>query len=231
MTDEQAPSLSTVMLVMDETESVETGIFALVGLLVPIETADALRLEHYRFIRSLRPQEPGVINLSTLELHGSNMLRDERGEDMSWAKVLAFGPKHHSLCFSGFMMSLGDEFAKAYVIPIMDGLDLDVATKLGAMVDVCGAYRSASLGDQGLSVKNSHNLMDPVFVDSRYSPLMQIADVTAHLFHVLDWEREGLSMSEFKTRLAAIAKELDPDLISNPLPIAMRVHGVSGTES
>ena len=57
---------------------------------------------------------------------------------------------------------------------------------------------------------NLHHLMDPVFVDSRYFSLMQVADVTGYLLHIMDWVNLGVPLEgDFKPRLAEIAKTLD----------------------
>jgi hypothetical protein len=65
--------------------------------------------------------------------------------------------------------------------------------------------------------------MDPVFVDSGQSILMQIADVAAYLLHLLDWDRLGLSMSAFKGKVVAIARTLDRSLVAGGEPITMKV--------
>ncbi len=77
--------------------------------------------------------------------------------------------------------------------------------------------------DAWLSIPNAANIMDPVFVDSRFSSLMQVADVTAYLLHMLDWERQGLALEgDFKPRIAAVARTLDVSLVSNLEPIWMK---------
>jgi hypothetical protein len=49
-----------------------------------------------------------------------------------------------------------------------------------------------------------------------------VADVTAYLLHLLDWERLRLPTSDFKDRLVAIAHTLDPELLCGPEPIWMK---------
>ena len=246
----------TLLLVMDESDCRETNVFALVGLVVPIERADALRVSLHRFVRELENPPDRTIATPT-ELHGSAMLKN-----VSWAtdehrlrcyqyvvdvlhehqlqilraayykKSLAALPggkrMMYGLCFGGMQATVGSLLADAYAIPIMDGMNQDLAFSFGGGMPVLHALRASPFYAEGsISIPNVENLMDAVFVDSRYSALMQLADVTAHLLHILDWERLGLPLvGAFKPRLAAIARRLDMSLVSGAVPVSMRMAGI-----
>ena len=131
----------------------------------------------------------------------------------------------YSLCFGGLEQMASPLLAKSFVIPIMDGLAKDIVDPMSGSKPVVHAIRaSPSYSERWISISNVENLLDPVFVDSRYSPLMQVADVAAHLLHILDWERAGLPLKgEFKPRVAAIARTLDMSLVHGAIPISMNM--------
>lgn len=130
----------------------------------------------------------------------------------------------YGLCFGGLEQSVGPLLQRSYVIPVMDGLDREVAVRLGGPKPLLHAFRASPFYREGsISVANAQNLMDPVFVDSFSSPLMQVADVTAYLLHILDWEHAGLPLTEFKARVAAVAHTLDMSRVQNPEPIWMNI--------
>ncbi len=107
----------------------------------------------------------------------------------------------------------------------MDGINQALARSFGAGAPIHHALRASPFYSHGsMSIPNVENLMDAVFVDSRYSSLMQVADVTAYLLHLLDWERLGLPVvGAFKPRVAAIARTLDLSLVCGAEPITMRM--------
>ena len=73
----EAPAgVSALFMAMDETESVQTGVLSLVGLLCPLQQVKALRDATYRFLDELQELPPHHINMSPPELHGSAMLKE-----------------------------------------------------------------------------------------------------------------------------------------------------------
>lgn len=66
---------------------------------------------------------------------------------------------------------------------------------------------------------NLQNLAEPTFSDSSHSPLLQLADVIGYILGVSDHVGQAES-SAWKTRVAAVARGLDPDLIHRQ-PITM----------
>jgi len=105
----------------------------------------------------------------------------------------------------------------------MDGLDCAIVGPIAMSQPLMHAFRAARFYREGdMSIANVQNLTDPVFVDSRYSSLMQVADVTAYLLHLLDWERAGLPMKGgFKARVGSVARTLDASLVRGAEPIWM----------
>jgi hypothetical protein len=129
----------------------------------------------------------------------------------------------YSACFGGLERSVGSLLAESYVIPVMDGLDDKIAFPVGGSKPILHAMRAAPGYAEGqISIANVQNLLDPVFVDSRYSSIMQVADVTAYLPHMLDWERLTLPMSDFKASVAGVANTLDASLVHGAEPIWMQ---------
>jgi hypothetical protein len=132
----------------------------------------------------------------------------------------------YSICSGGLKRMVAPLLASSFVIPVMDGLDRTIVDPVAASEPILHAFRAAPFYRDGtMSIPNVQNLMDPVFVDSRYSSIMQVADVTAYLLHVLDWERERLLIEgSFKPRIVAVAHTLDPSLVHGAKPIWMNHH-------
>jgi hypothetical protein len=91
-----------------------------------------------------------------------------------------------------------------------------------------------------LQPQNIHNLMEPLYVDSAQSALMQITDVTGYLLQILDWERQAaqcdlcateLQRSDYKPKLVAIAKTVDTSLVNEPEPVSLWIGGKTTTRS
>jgi hypothetical protein len=256
----KAVTLATTLLFIDETDCSETDVFSLVGLVVPIDKADDIRLRFHRFMRELEGVPDRTISPPP-ELHGWDMLR--RPRDAAWAtdehRVRAFAhiveivnalrlqvvrvayykaslPEAlrdmpakralYSLCFGSLQQMVGPLLAESFVIPVMDGLNKNIVDPVAMSQPLHHAFRASPVYSEGaISIPSVENLMDPVFVDSRYSAIMQVADVTAYLLHVLDQARErqrsGKAPTDFKRTLASVAHTLDPTLVHGAEPIRM----------
>jgi hypothetical protein len=59
---------------------------------------------------------------------------------------------------------------------------------------------------------NLRNLLEPTFSDSAGSPLLQLTDIIGYLLVARD-RAERTTVSEWKTKLATIARGLDPELV------------------
>jgi hypothetical protein len=70
---------------------------------------------------------------------------------------------------------------------------------------------------------NLRNLAEPTFSDSARSPLLQLADMVGYQLCVGD-RVEQVEHSEWKARVASIARRMDPTLL-NRRSITMHVDG------
>jgi len=247
-------------LVMDETdEPLFKGkderngalIFALVGVAIPIERADPIRVDLYRFLHEMHDGvgcDPKDIFNEPPELHGKEMLPPEK---FAWAtdehrarcfekvvdvvnrehlhvyrdafykrSVDAFTrPKEQSLAhgYESLMRIKGVERLRAasYVVPMVDGIDRKLFSGvLGPRGRFMSVLRGGSHFPLGpIHIKHPDTLMDPVFVDSAHSALMQLTDVVGYLLSVRDWEQRGWPLTPFKANLLRVAKTLDPELL------------------
>jgi hypothetical protein len=64
-----------------------------------------------------------------------------------------------------------------------------------------------------IHIQHTDSLLDPVFVESEHSVLMQLTDVVAYLLKVWDWEYRKWELPPFKAKLLPIAKALNPELL------------------
>jgi hypothetical protein len=246
---------NVTLLVMDETICHKTDVFALVGLLVPIEQADPIRIALHSFMRELANQ--GDIVQPPPELHGSKMLKD-----VPWATdehrlrcfefVVRLLKEHelivvrnayfttplrrafanfvlddlrYGFCRQGLIDTIRPLLEDGFVLPIMDGINDKFARILGGYMPMLHALRSDPRPEvRQMTTPNLHHLMDPVFVDSRYFSIMQVADVKAYLLHIMDWVDLGVPLEgDFKPRLAEIAKTIDMTNIYSAPIIQMKV--------
>lgn len=61
--------------------------------------------------------------------------------------------------------------------------------------------------------KNLRNLVEPTFSDGKKSPLLQLSDIVGYLLGVRDrFDQEG-ARSEWKARVADVARKIDSDLV------------------
>jgi hypothetical protein len=128
----------------------------------------------------------------------------------------------YQFCYQGVLMTVGRHFASdSYVIPMMDWLDHEYAQVFGAANPLVNALRvDPRYRESMISLESFGNFVEPVFVDSKSSSLMQIADLTSYLLHVLDLEREGKAITgKYKPRVLAVAHSLDMDRIAGAKPV------------
>lgn len=246
------PASDVSLLAMDESLSDETGIASLTGVVIPVEHANEIREEIYRFARHIQALPPNHFG-AHIELHGSQMLKG-----LPWATdehrlrcyehvvetvnryqldvvrvayrrtktltgMFQGDEKLHGLCFLGVAFSMGRFLPDTVIVPIMDGLQEKLASRFGSLVQNADSMRAGGIGPENISIAASHNLMEPLFASSRYSTSIQLADVVAYLLHILDYERAGLPLSPFKRQLVDVAHKLDMSIIAGLEPLQMEI--------
>lgn len=97
--------MNTFLLGIDECESADTGVFALVGVAVPANEVNAIRERLYGFFQNVEGAPPRTITMPP-ELHGSKMLQVRRGKewkDLPWATE-----EHKFRCFEEVVRVVND---------------------------------------------------------------------------------------------------------------------------
>lgn len=236
--------METSLFFMDE--CIDDSKSVLTGVLVPIEELNAVRADLYTILKGRIEPQPGMINVSPPELHGSKMLvrvadatDDERIRCFDGVvacvlkrklPVYRIGYRRspqvramftgdeglRGLCWLGLLTVLQTELARRFVIPVMDLVDQKDRPKYSQVVRTLDVIRSTGRDDY-LSLTNSENLYgDVLYADSQFSILTQMADVVSHLRHVTD-DGEKPDRTEFKRRLYEIGRKLDATMTSEKL--------------
>lgn len=137
-------------------------------------------------------------------------------------------PKLYGLNFSNMLFALQDVLENTIVLPVMDGIPSfkEGASKPPRIVPrLVSAFaqtvrfthhmRNNDSIANNLSIRNFHNLAEPVFSDSTYSVLLQLTDLISHL--LLQIEKDELEphskRSAYQSSVISQAKQLSPDLI------------------
>lgn len=233
--------MRTFLYSMDESDSPDTGILSLTGVLVPTDQYQAICAEIYDFFARRIPGPENAVHTRPPELHGSAMLRD-----CDWAtddeRVGAFeliaglvntlglrvnrvgytrtsvglflcgDPKLLVLNYYNLWSMAGDDLRDAFVVPVMDGLDQKAADMLSAHGRSVTSMLARGLADW-VSLPFPERFCEPFFASSRHSPLIQVADVVSYMLHTLDHREQP--PSSFRARVQEVARSLDPTLIRN----------------
>jgi hypothetical protein len=184
-------------------------------------------------------REPGHLNVSPPELHGSNMLRgvdvtDEqrlRFFDNVVSFVLQYKIQIHrvgyfrtaavrklfaggdeelrGLCWFGLLTTLQRVLKRHYVVPVMDLCNERERPKYSQLVKDCDIFNSIGR-TQDLSLRHTRHLIGEVlYADSRFSVFTQIADVVSYLRHIADGGAAE-QRTRFKQHLYEIGRRFDP---------------------
>lgn len=119
------------------------------------------------------------------------------------------------LAFFGIQASTQSERNETLVLPIMDGVDPSIARSFGASNHSTLACISCGLSESDVSIKNMHNIVDPVVSDSRFSVCTQAADLVSYGLHCQEWIRLGLKTNSYKRQLAHAAETLKDSVKMN----------------
>ena len=242
----------TSFLFMDDSFCHEkTKVSALVGLLVPLGQYETLRNGFYSvFLPFIRPG--GDVVARPPQLHGVELPGDTDEEKLrvvsevvdlivskkiriyrigyyitKWLEEhLKDDKRLHGICWSSMMHMLKPELAKQLLIPVMDGIDPEIAKRFSPSIQFLDMCRTAGL-EQVLSVSNSSHLVGEVFyADSNYSVFTQAADIVAYLRKITDMRDDGHSLPPFKEKLLKQAQRLNRSLEKREHVIAFRFNGV-----
>jgi hypothetical protein len=226
-------------LFMDDSYTETTKLSCLTGVVVPVEQYPMLRSEFYEALRfSIQPEE--TVIAAAPELHGSDFLRNECDEKKlavmrdiavlvakhclriyrvgyfitdATDEVFRRDKKLVGLCWVSLLSMMEPLLRDEMVVPVMDGFNPDTIRFLSSVVKELDKLRSVGF-DKMLSVRYSHNVLGEVFyADSRYSALIQVADLIAYLRATSDLVALGKTLTDFKKELATISSTLDSSIV------------------
>lgn len=125
--------------------------------------------------------------------------------------------KLYGLHMLGFSQLMDYLTRRNKVVMVMDSVNQDAVQTMSRMI-----YTQTSdtfmFPDQELSyvIKKPFNILESVvYVDSRFSELMQLSDVIGYLFNKLDYKEQGKPLSEFGNSVVAIAETINNKLVAN----------------
>lgn len=231
--------MNTSFLFLDESYCEQTTISSVTGILVPIEKYAAIRNGFYSKMRDVL-SIPSTEVARIPDLHGCDFLREESDEVKFAAfraivnlirenkidifrvgyyitrhieRMFRYDNRLHALSFLGILWSLSSQLEKTYIIPVMDGLDTEVAKRFSGGFRGIDQLRAMGLSG-AISIAHSENILGEVFYAKReYSICEQITDVVAYLRSCSDYQREKIETTEFKQNLIEISKGLEESLI------------------
>lgn len=183
---------------------------------LPVEQADTARLHVLR-----RATE--IINEYGLQVFRVCYLN--RSEI---AEMFIGDPKLYSLNFLQIQAGLQDLMGTTLIVPVMDGVPNSRTAKKPPSIDpsliraFAGSIRWLHHARQSdvvksfLSIRNAHNLAEPVFADSTHATILQLVDLISYL--LLQRDRNELApqstASQFKQAVVGVAKAINPQLLA-----------------
>jgi hypothetical protein len=183
---------------------------------LPKEKGDAARLHVLQSVTAI------------VNEHGLQVLRVCYTNRAEIAAMLKGDPKLYALNFFGIQTGLQDLMETTLVLPVMDGvpgategkkapsIDTTLIRAFAANVRWIHHARHCDAVSGSLSIKNAHNLAEPVFGDSAHATLLQLVDLVSYL--LLQRDRAELmpdyKMGEFKTAVLKIGQGLDARLLT-----------------
>ncbi len=226
---------------IDDSESKHT--ISLTTIDVPLGKYNIVRNEIYNFSCGLIHEEGHIKNPP--ELHGAELLKgcDWATDDMrldcfrkiveiintnklyvyrlgyykkSVKMFLDSDPKLYSLNFSNMQGLMGYLSEEKMAIPVIDGLHEENSKFFNI-----GGQGLSILHDSGIeasvTIKNFKNICEPLFASSKYSALIQLADMASYMLQTLDYKILGVPCGEFKKKIQEICESFDQELIHNEI--------------
>lgn len=183
---------------------------------LPIEQADDARLHVLR-------SAVKIVNDYGLQVH--RVSYTNRAEI---AEVAKGDPKLYGLNFFDIQVGLQDLMETTMVLPVMDGvpgtpeskkaprIDPSLIRAFAANVRWIHHIRNSDAVSGMLSIKNAHNLAEPVFGDSTHATLLQLVDLVSYLLLQRDRAEltPGNQASEFKSAVLEVSNGLDMQLLN-----------------
>lgn len=230
------------LMYMDECKSDHTNVVSLTAIVVDESRYRFYRESIYKVLsRWIAPHENTYAHPP--ELHGSDFLPAAESDEIrietaleiykvvqeSRARIYRCGyhrePKLPGkagsdasllqLAFFGIQARTDSERDEALVLPIMDGVDPNIAKSFGASNHAMLGFMSCGLNPSNVSIENMHNIVDPVVSDSRFSVCTQAADLVSYGLHCQEWIQLGLKANSYKRQLAGAVKTLKDSVKMN----------------
>lgn len=136
-------------------------------------------------------------------------------------------PKLYGLNFFNMLSGLQDIMDETLLVPVMDGVPASSAKKPPAIdpslirgfasnVRWLHHIRQHALVKDSLSIRNAQNLAEPLFGDSSYATLLQLADLVSYLLLQIDKDDLETSStdSQFHKSVVSLGRDLNPDQLS-----------------
>ena len=182
---------------------------------LPVEQADAARLRVLQRI-------VGIVNDNALRVFRVCYLNR-----VEIAAAMRHDPKLYGINFFGIQAALQDLMEQTLVVPVMDGVPNSANTNKPPAIDpsLIRAFagnvrwlhhtRQSDAVKNSLSVRNAHNLGEPVFADSTHATMLQMVDLVSYL--ILQLDRDELAAestaSPFKQSVVLTARTFHPQLL------------------
>ena len=232
------------LMYMDECKSQDTGIVSLTAMVVDEQDYVPLRKALFSSLAPyIQPAENVFANPP--EIHGNDLLRDIESDDEKFkiveqlfravanTGVRLYRCGYHrsedlpdvlkneeallSLAYFGIQLMTQPEFSDQVVVPIMDGIDQQIAAKFGAANHYMVSCISNGLLEENCSIENLQNLAETAMSESQYSICTQCVDLISYAFHCQDWIDKGLRESKFKRRFSSLTDIFSDNLKKNEL--------------
>lgn len=236
--------MTAQFLFLDESDSTTTGLFALTGILVPIDRYVSVRDAFYNIVNGIVAPD-GILEYPSHELHGLELLGWHKTVDDemrfrvlgqmvdlirdSGISILRIGyfrddttkqfSRHvknprfvWSLSWLSMCFALQPILEQDLVIPVMDGLNEEIARMFSEMVRMCEVLRTIGR-ENGLSINHSQHLGEVLYAKSRYSVFTQMTDLVGYLRSSVDRVVLGQELSPYQTRVSEIGERLAPAIL------------------
>jgi hypothetical protein len=230
------------LMYMDECKSTDTDVVSLTAIVVDESSYREYRENIYRTLsRWIVPCENTFACVP--EIHGSRFLPGAESDKIrietaveifaavrkSAARIYRCGYYRDpnlpagmrsdasllQLAFLSIQMLTTHEREGTLILPIMDGVDPNIAKTFGESNHAMLGYMSCGLSESAVSIAHMHNIIDPVVSDSRYSVCSQASDLVSYGLHCKEWIRLELKESLYKKQLSDAIDTLSDSIASN----------------
>ena len=117
-----------------------------------------------------------------------------------------------SSCWLSIAQRVQHQAITEFILPVFDFNNEQIRAALSQPMRSGDVWRAIDM-EENLSLRNTANIFEPLYADSRFTSMIQIVDVILYLRHCNDWNILGYRLNEFKSNLLPISKRLEGDLL------------------